>query len=225
MLKRVLRDLSIHSNRASIGIGSMIVFIAMVLVAGIAASVLITTSNNLEMQAMQSGQDTRDEVASGIRVYQIIGNYNNRNVSGVLTSRFHNMSIMVTPCSGTDGIDLSETVIQIANESKLCLLHYANVFSASVSGSGVFSTPGCFDLNASEFSIIVIDDRDGSCTENNPIINGGDKVLLNINLTACFGGLAGGEDVEGLVIVEEGAPGVFLFRTPRTNSNNVVEFM
>jgi len=43
----------------SIGIGAMIVFIAMVLVAGIAASVLIQTSTKLESQAMRSGQETK----------------------------------------------------------------------------------------------------------------------------------------------------------------------
>jgi len=225
MLSKLLKYLSIPSNRASIGIGSMIIFIAMILVAGIAASVLIGTSNTLETQAMQSGKGTRNEVSSGIRVYQIIGNYNARNVSGTICSRFHNMSIIVTPCSGTDGINLGEAIIQIANNSKICVLSYANVLSSSPSGNGIFSMTSLFDLNASEFSIIVIDDRDGSCTQNNPIINGGDKVLLNINLTACFGGLRGKEDVQGMVIVEEGAPGPFLFRTPGTTSKAVTEFM
>ena len=47
----------------AIGIGAMIVFIAMVLVAGIAASVLVQTSTNLESRAMKTGSDTIDEVS------------------------------------------------------------------------------------------------------------------------------------------------------------------
>ena len=50
----------------AIGIGAMIVFIAMVLVAGIAASVLVQTSTRLESQAMKTGSDTIEEVATGV---------------------------------------------------------------------------------------------------------------------------------------------------------------
>ena len=57
----------------SIGIGAMIVFIAMVLVAGIAASVLIQTSTKLETQAMATGSETTDEVSSGVAVFGILG--------------------------------------------------------------------------------------------------------------------------------------------------------
>jgi len=197
----------------------------MVLVAGIAASVLLQTSNNLEAQALKSGQDTEREVGGGIRVYNIIGNYNTRTIGGTQYSRFHNMSIMVRSCAVTDGIDLSETIITIQNDTVMLVLSYANVFSLTSSGSGVFSTAGMFDLNASEFSIIVIEDDDGSCTSTAPIINAGDKALLNINLSAGFNGFAGKEDIEGMVIIEDGAPAPFLFRTPGTCTKTVVEFM
>ena len=62
-----------HDNHGAIGIGAMIVFIAMVLVAGIAASVLIQTSGRLETQAMQSGAETVSEVATGIQVESVLG--------------------------------------------------------------------------------------------------------------------------------------------------------
>ena len=57
----------------AIGIGSMIVFIAMLLVAGIAASVLKQTSGKSEMQAMKSGSETISEVATGIQVEGVEG--------------------------------------------------------------------------------------------------------------------------------------------------------
>ena len=66
----------------SIGIGAMIVFIAMVLVAGIAASVLIQTSTNLETQAMATGSQTTDEVSTGIAVYGVLG-YTNSSVEDI----------------------------------------------------------------------------------------------------------------------------------------------
>lgn len=213
-----------NKNTASMGIGAMIVFIAMVLVAGIAASVLIQTSNTLETQALKSGGETEDEVSAGIRVYQIIGQYGTRNISGNYYSRYHNMSIIVTPCSGTNGIDLAETIIKIANSSKELILSYGDVFVSTPSGNGVFSTPGVFDLTASEFGVIPLEDRDGSCTAAAQVINEGDKALLTVNLSACFNGLAGREDIQGMVIVEIGAPGVFLFRTPPTSIKTVVEF-
>lgn len=213
------------NGKASIGIGAMIVFIAMVLVAGIAASVLIQTSNQLETQAMTTGQDTRDEVSCGIGVIQIIGQYGNRNISGTYYSRFHNMSIMVTSRAGGSSVNLNETVITISNGSKMCLLKWDTSFALAPSASGLFSTANMFDLGPDDFGIIVIEDADDSCTDSNPVINKGDKVVITVNLSACFNGLASREDVDGMVIPEDGSPGVFLFRTPGTTSKTVVEFM
>ncbi len=76
-IKRILKE----NDLGDMGIGAMIVFIAMVLVAGIAASVLIQTANRLEIQAMKTGQETTEEVATGIGVEDITGQKGSYNSS------------------------------------------------------------------------------------------------------------------------------------------------
>ena len=96
----------------SIGIGAMIVFIAMVLVAGIAASVLIQTSAKLEIQAMQTGQETTDEVSGGIAVYSVIG------YTASSSDDISKLAIGVRPRSGSEGIDLSEAYLELSDTDK-----------------------------------------------------------------------------------------------------------
>lgn len=224
--KKLLRDDALKLDEASIGIGAMIVFIAMILVAGIAASVLIQTSNNIETRALTSGQETKDEISSGIGVYQIIGQYGTRNLSGSQVSAFHNMTIIVTSRSGGSTIDLGEVVITISDGTKKCALSWDNTkFSSTSSGSGIFSTSGLYDLGASKFGIIVLEDADGSCTSGSPGMNKGDKIALTLNMSAYFGGISFREDIKGKVIPENGASGIFLFRAPAATSRTVVELL
>lgn len=210
---------------ASIGIGTMIVFIAMVLVAGIAASVLMQTSVSLESQAMKSGQDTKNEVSSDIDVIEIMGDYNTRDIGGTPYARIHNMTITVTARSAS-AINLGDVIVQLSNGSKMCILNYSNsAYASQPSANGLFATSGVFDLGPSTFGVVVEHDADISCSDSNPVINEGDKVMITVNLSACFGGLPTRADIEGMVIPEHGSPGVILFRTPPTNSKPIVELI
>ena len=201
------------------GIGAMIVFIAMVLVAGIAASVLIQTANRLEIQAMQTGQETIGEVSTGLAVSAIDGYKDVENLSL--------MTITVQPRSGSFSIDLEQTYIEISDSNtKVVLMYEITEFhdTSEINGS-LFNATFYDGLAAATFGIIVLEDADGSLTNATPVINKGDQVVLTIDLASVFSGTAGlptRTDVWGLIQPEEGAPGVFAFTSPASYASDTI---
>jgi flagellin FlaB len=210
-IKKMLKE----DDLGDMGIGAMIVFIAMVLVAGIAASVLIQTANRLEIQAMQTGQQTTEEVATGIEVEDITGE------KGAVT--IDSVAITVSSRSGSKDIDLSNIVVELSDSTNKYILAYDSaLWFGAPDTNGVFAT-AAFGGTALQFGVIVLEDADGSCVAANPVINRGDHVLLTLNASACFGGLAERTDIWGMVIPETGAPGVFAFRTPASYPDTVYD--
>ena len=202
-----------RKNVGAIGIGAMIVFIAMVLVAGIAASVLIQTSSRLESQAMATGEQTTAEVATGIAVANVEGHVSSGSID--------KLAISVRPRAGSKDIDLSTVVLELSNSTTKCVLTYDSTqFASTPAAAGLFST-SAFGLTAGEFGIIVLEDADSSCQPSTPVINRGDKVVLTVNATATFSGLGVRTDIWGRVVPEEGAPGIIAFRTPASLTDTV----
>ena len=62
----------IERNReeGSIGIGAMIVFIALILVAAVASTIIIKTAEELQQNAEQTSSDTRKEISGKINIVQ-----------------------------------------------------------------------------------------------------------------------------------------------------------
>ncbi|MDP6865417.1 MAG: hypothetical protein QGG62_00590 [Candidatus Poseidoniaceae archaeon] len=63
-----------NDNLAAIGIGAMIVFIALILVAAVAAAVIIQTAEKLQQNAQSTGDDTTDEMSGKIQILNVFVN-------------------------------------------------------------------------------------------------------------------------------------------------------
>ena len=60
-----------RDNLAAIGIGAMIVFIALILVAAVASAVIIQTGEKLQQNAQQTGDDTREEIGGKVSIITV----------------------------------------------------------------------------------------------------------------------------------------------------------
>ncbi|MBI0582160.1 MAG: hypothetical protein JET69_04000 [Methanomassiliicoccales archaeon] len=99
-----------RDRRGEMGIGAMILFIAMVLVASVASSVLISTANNLREQALQTGNDAIASVSTGYEVSYVTG-----DVSGNEITRLH-VHLKLAP--GSHAIDVNGVVVSLTISSE-----------------------------------------------------------------------------------------------------------
>ena len=98
-----------RKNDGAVGIGTLIVFIAMVLVAAIAAAVLINTSGSLQDRAQKTGAEATEDVSGGIKVQQIEGR-DNKTADGQ-EHEITEIKAYLALHSGTTAVDIEQELV------------------------------------------------------------------------------------------------------------------
>ncbi len=111
-------------KKGAVGIGTLIIFIAMVLVAAIAAAVLINVSGILQQRAMATGKESIKQVSSNIVVISITGD------TDAGRTNIENISVAITAAAGAEKIDLKYTVLQVSNAVNQTYLNYSTTTMA-----------------------------------------------------------------------------------------------
>ena len=104
-------------RRGQVGIGTLIVFIAMVLVAAIAAGVLINTAGLLQAQAQQTGEETTAEVSNVIQVGEVVGQ------APADQANITELNLTVRLASGSDPINISKASYTVSTNGNATVVN------------------------------------------------------------------------------------------------------
>jgi archaellin len=89
-------------KKAIMGIGTLIIFIATILVAAVAAGVLISTSGQLQQRALITGQEARKKITNAIEVVSVVA-YGDK-----VEESLNNFEIMIRLDAGSEAIQMKK---------------------------------------------------------------------------------------------------------------------
>ncbi|MFC6754232.1 archaellin/type IV pilin N-terminal domain-containing protein [Halorubrum tibetense] len=166
-----------EEERGQVGIGTLIVFIAMVLVAAIAAGVLINTAGFLQTQAEATGEESTAQVSDRLQVVSQSGTFDETADGGEGDGQITDLEFVVAQAPGADNIDLDEV-------------------SAELIGTAGQETFRLGDEDAVGIEIFTDNDGDVVLTDNS------DRATVSITLDETTFGDSGANDLG--YVLEEG---------------------
>ncbi len=162
-----------QSKRGIVGIGTLIIFISLIMVSIVAAGVIIRTSGALSEQARETGEEALRQVSTGVQVIGATGRVkSNENVE--------NINIITKLRAGSKQVDLKDMTIGYMSDSTdkyLSLGKYGENDMAFENRAQLESQWS--NLDSDEFSVVKVQDISGT----NPEIlsSSGDVVEIWIN--------------------------------------------
>ncbi|MFC7203966.1 archaellin/type IV pilin N-terminal domain-containing protein [Haloferax namakaokahaiae] len=171
---------NIKEDRGQVGIGTLIVFIAMVLVAAIAAGVLVNTAGFLQATAQDAGQESVDKVTNRLDVVSVHGMVNDTSSGYAVDS----INMTVRLAAGSGSVSLEDTSIKYLSGTTAENLVYKNE-TTTADGStlrsvNAYNSSGADQgLNSTEFTAHKLED--GGDTSFPVLNNQADRYEIIIN--------------------------------------------
>lgn len=170
-------------DSGEVGVGTLIVFIAMVLVAAVAAAVIIGTAGSLQQRAQTTGKEATQDVSSNLKVISIDG-IRNTTSDNVFTLRFK-----LTLQAGSVDVDLSDMVLRFSDGATVRNYQLGGTYAFTatwVRGTGIDNVMKAGDLVELELTRIDAEIAPRGDFELNFIPQTGQAVYLDVRMPPTY---------------------------------------
>ena len=146
------------NSRGEMGVGTLIIFIALLLVAAVAAGVLIQTAGSLQQKALSTGTQATGQISTNAVVVEVSA------VDG--TSSLLNFSSVMKLAPGSDSIEMDSVTLTLGTKNTTTTLTYQGPIN---------TTRYCQIANSSGFVYNYTDA--GSCASTNSTLGTGNFTI------------------------------------------------
>lgn len=193
-----------ESEEAEMGVGTLIVFIAMIIVAAVAATVLITTAFEMQQQAEHTAQIAQADIATGFKIVNVAGDRVDADAFAGNETTIQVLEIKVGLMAGSPAIKVDDVIIEISDglvDVSMTYVHAVNNYNSTA--------------NADEFTCEQLRDMaptNESVTE--AVMTSGDLAKFYIDVNTAGLKLSTQTTCTVKIIPKHGIPTLETFTTP-----------
>ncbi len=118
------------NEKGLMGIGTLIIFIATVLVAAVAAVVLITTGGSLQQKSLITGSQSQEGISAGVEIVTVVA-----SDPSTTSHQVNKWELLVRLAPGSVAINFNTTVITIDSRTTAYSMSYNGSVAAGVEAS------------------------------------------------------------------------------------------
>lgn len=142
--------------RGQVGIGTLVAFVALVLVAATAGGVLVLTAQELHSRATETSEETEERVSTNLVSFDVKGRLND-DASGV-----DNVTVTVQLGPGSDAVDLGNATITLSADTGLFVSSTGErADGVEIIGESVLTTDPGYDASTAEIRFQFDDGTNG----------------------------------------------------------------
>ncbi|MBD3388794.1 MAG: hypothetical protein GF416_06975 [Candidatus Altiarchaeales archaeon] len=185
-------------NKGLMGIGTLIIFIAVILVAAVAAAVLVSTSGSLQQRSLTTGSQAEEGVSTGAEAVSVMA------TDGSTGHDLEHFEVLLRLQAGSEALNLNNTVVLVDTATTSQSLDYGGAVADGTESSNTYS-----------YAVTYV--KQGPDYEQD-YLSRGDVIKMKFRCDDCTSGDTGGigenKKVRIKIIPRVGTTSIIEFTTP-----------